>query len=166
MSVHDMVFAKPSRFDSLDVPVRRGELAVVKHTRGPILLGEPMPEDVLCEGMVGRSEVLRNAVAQLETVAPTDSTVLSFGETGTGKELIDRAVHNLSERHSHAFVKCNCGNPRGPARKRAVRPRKGAFTGRCAADQSIRAGASRHVFLDEIGGLARTQPAAPRPPGP
>src|SRR5689334_4122702 len=60
------------------------------------------------DGFVGESEALRSVLELIEVVAPTDSTVLIHGETGTGKELIARAVHNHSQRHSRAFVKFNC----------------------------------------------------------
>src|SRR5215472_10306011 len=64
------------------------------------------------EEIVGKSAALRRVLAQVQTVAPTDSTVLIYGETGTGKELIARAIHNLSPRHHNAFVKLNCdANP-------------------------------------------------------
>jgi len=58
--------------------------------------------------IVRESEALRRVVGEVETVASTDSTVLIYGETGTGKELIARAVHNVSPRKSRAFVKLNC----------------------------------------------------------
>jgi transcriptional regulator with GAF, ATPase, and Fis domain len=60
------------------------------------------------EGIVGRSTALREVLDQLQTVAPTDSTVLIEGETGTGKELIARAIHAHSRRRAGAFVKMNC----------------------------------------------------------
>jgi transcriptional regulator with PAS, ATPase and Fis domain len=60
------------------------------------------------EGMVGNSSALRRTLQQLVTVAPTDATVLIQGETGTGKELIARAVHNLSSRRDRQFVRFNC----------------------------------------------------------
>ena len=60
------------------------------------------------EEIVGSSESLRNVLAQLSRVAPTDSTVLIHGETGTGKELIARAIHNRSKRSSRAFIRVNC----------------------------------------------------------
>src|SRR5208337_2880067 len=60
------------------------------------------------EEIVGKSTALRSLLRQVETVAPTDSTVLIYGETGTGKELIARALHNLSTRHACPFVKLNC----------------------------------------------------------
>src|SRR5258705_4210060 len=86
----------------------RAEFETEKHSNGPVALGEPVPEDVICEGIVGRSVALQKVVTLLEKVAPTDSTVLICGETGTGKELIARALHNLSTRRGNAFVKCNC----------------------------------------------------------
>ena len=60
------------------------------------------------EDIVGNSRALKLVLREIETVAPADSTVLIYGETGTGKELIARAVHNLSSRKSNAFVKLNC----------------------------------------------------------
>jgi transcriptional regulator with GAF, ATPase, and Fis domain len=60
------------------------------------------------EEIVGSSEGLRQVLAQVSRVAPTDSTVLILGETGTGKELIARAIHNLSKRSTRAFIQVNC----------------------------------------------------------
>ena len=66
------------------------------------------PNELQLDEIVGNSEALLRVVEEIETVASTDSTVLIYGETGTGKELIARAVHNLSPRKSHALVKFNC----------------------------------------------------------
>ena len=62
------------------------------------------------EGIVGRSSALRQVLQLVETVAPSDSTVLLLGETGTGKELIARALHDRSRRQQHRLVKLNCAS--------------------------------------------------------
>src|SRR5260370_15419657 len=81
------------------------------------------------EEIVGASAALRRVLAEVETVAPTDSTVLIYGETGTGKELIARAIHNLSSRESNAFVKLNCAAiPTGLLESEMFGHEKGAFT--------------------------------------
>src|SRR5918996_2791514 len=82
------------------------------------------------EEIVGRSAALRAVLNQVEIVAPTDSTVLLFGETGTGKELLARAIHNLSERRERALVKVNCAAiPTGLLESELFGHEKGAFTG-------------------------------------
>jgi len=135
------------------MPLACSELQTAKHWKSPVLLGVPRPEDTICEGMVGQSAVLRNVVMQLETVAPTDSTVLICGETGTGKELIARAVHNLSTRRAHAFVKCNCAAiPISLLESELFGHEKGAFTGAVAQRIGRFELANRGtMFLDEIG---------------
>ena len=83
--------------------------------------------------IVGNSEALLRVLEDIETVASTDSTVLISGETGTGKELIARAVHNLSPRKSRAFVKFNCAAfPTGLLESELFGHEKGAFTGAIA----------------------------------
>jgi len=105
------------------------------------------------EEIVGESAVLRRLLAQVETVAPTDSTVLIYGETGTGKELIARAIHNLSPRHGNAFVKLNCAAiPTGLLESELFGHEKGAFTGAVAQRIGRFELANRGtVFLDEVG---------------
>src|SRR4029077_20854313 len=85
------------------------------------------------EEIVGKSMALRSVLAKVETVAPTDSTVLICGEPGTGKELIAQAIHNLSPRHGNAFVKLNCAAiPTGLLESELFGHEKGAFTGAIA----------------------------------
>src|SRR6266852_8621523 len=105
------------------------------------------------EDIIGKSEALRRVLQQVETVAPTDSTVLIYGETGTGKELIARAVHNLSNRQSAGFVKLNCAAiPTGLLESELFGHERGAFTGAIAQRVGRFELAHRGtMFLDEIG---------------
>ena len=118
-----------------------------------LYLEDEIRSELNFEEIVGTSEALRRVLRQVETVAPTDSTVLIYGETGTGKELIARAVHNLSGRRSNAFVKVNCAAiPTGLLESELFGHEKGAFTGAIA--QRIGRFELAHrgtVFLDEIG---------------
>jgi formate hydrogenlyase transcriptional activator len=102
--------------------------------------------------IVGKSEALKHILREIETVAPANSTVLIYGETGTGKELIARAVHSLSSRRSSAFVKLNCAAiPAGLLESELFGHEKGAFTGAIA--QRIGRFEMAHkgtMFLDEI----------------
>jgi formate hydrogenlyase transcriptional activator len=103
--------------------------------------------------IVGQSAALRRALGQVETVAPTVSTVLINGETGTGKELIARAIHDRSPRSGRAFVKLNCAAiPTGLLESELFGHEKGAFTG--AVTQRIGRFELAHggtIFLDEVG---------------
>src|SRR5262249_44695977 len=103
--------------------------------------------------IVGSSAALRSVLKAVQTVAPTDSTVLIFGETGTGKELIARAIHDLSGRSSKTFVKLNCAAiPTGLLESELFGHEKGAFTGAIAqriGRFEIANGGT--IFLDEIG---------------
>jgi formate hydrogenlyase transcriptional activator len=105
------------------------------------------------EEIVGKSEALRRVLREVETVAPTDSTVLIYGETGTGKELIARAVHNLSSRQSNCFVKLNCAAiPTGLLESELFGHERGAFTGAISQRVGRFELANRGtMFLDEIG---------------
>jgi formate hydrogenlyase transcriptional activator len=118
-----------------------------------LYLEDEIRTELKFEEIVGNSEALRSVLAQVETVAPTDSTVLIYGETGTGKELIARAVHNLSVRKANAFVKLNCAAiPTGLLESELFGHEKGAFTGAISQRTGRFELANRGtVFLDEIG---------------
>jgi DNA-binding NtrC family response regulator len=105
--------------------------------------------------IVGQSAGLRRVFEEVETVAPTDSTVLICGETGTGKELIARAIHNNSLRRSNPFVKLNCAAiPTGLLESELFGHEKGAFTGAIAQRIGRFELANRGtIFLDEIGDI-------------
>jgi formate hydrogenlyase transcriptional activator len=114
------------------------------------------------EEIVGSSEGLRHVLAQVEKVAPTDSTVLIVGETGTGKELIARSIHKGSNRASRAFIRVNCAAiPPSLVASELFGHEKGAFTG--ALQRRVgrfEAADGGTIFLDEIGDLpAETQVA-------
>ena len=107
------------------------------------------------EEIIGESAALKQILKQVETVAPTDSTVLIHGETGTGKERIAIAIHNLSSRRDRTFVKLNCAAiPLGLLESELFGHEKGAFTG--AITQRIGRFELAHkgtLFLDEIGDI-------------
>ena len=112
-------------------------------------------EQEVFEGIVGRSAALRKVLDQVQTVAPTDSTVLIEGETGTGKELVARAIHAHSLRRAGAFVKMNCAAiPRELLESEIFGHEKGAFTGAVARKigrfESADGGT---LFMDEIGDM-------------
>jgi transcriptional regulator with GAF, ATPase, and Fis domain len=105
--------------------------------------------------IVGNSAPLRRVLGQIEVVAPTDATVLILGETGTGKELVARAIHNLSERRKHPFVTLNCAAiPTGLLESELFGYERGAFTG--ALSRKIGRFEMAHqgtLFLDEVGDI-------------
>jgi formate hydrogenlyase transcriptional activator len=107
------------------------------------------------EEIVGKSEVLRHVLGQVSTVAASPATVLILGETGTGKELIARAIHKLSRRRNNSFIKLNCAAiPTGLLESELFGHEKGAFTG--AISQKVGRLELAHggtLFLDEIGDI-------------
>jgi formate hydrogenlyase transcriptional activator len=120
-----------------------------------LYLEQEIRGDMHFEQIVGNSPALKHVLELVETVAPNDSTVLLLGETGTGKELIARAVHDRSRRKDRTFVKLNCAAiPTGLLESELFGHEKGAFTGAVAqkigrlelADQGT-------LFLDEVGDI-------------
>src|SRR6267378_3316041 len=107
------------------------------------------------ELIVGRSPALRSVLRQVEVVAPTDSSVLIQGETGTGKELIAQAIHNLSTRRDRPFVKLNCAAiPAGLLESELFGHEKGAFTGAIMRKPGhIQVADTGTLFLDEVGDI-------------
>ena len=107
------------------------------------------------EEIVGTSAVIRRVMAQVEVVAPTDATVLVLGETGTGKELVARAVHRVSPRRNLPFISLNCAAiPTGLLESELFGYERGAFTG--ALSQKIGRFEMAHkgtLFLDEVGDI-------------
>ena len=115
-------------------------------------LQEEIRSEYNFEEIIGTSPALKRALEDVQTVAPTDSTVLIFGETGTGKELIARALHNLSGRSNHPLVKVNCAAiPTGLLESEMFGHERGAFTG--AVEQRKGRFELAHrgtIFLDEV----------------
>jgi formate hydrogenlyase transcriptional activator len=120
-----------------------------------LYLEEEFRSEMGFEQIIGSSTALKHVLQQVETVAPTDSTVLLLGETGTGKELIARAIHDRSRRKQRTLVKLNCAAiPTGLLESELFGHEKGAFTGAISqkigrlelADQGT-------LFLDEVGDI-------------
>jgi transcriptional regulator with GAF, ATPase, and Fis domain len=107
------------------------------------------------EQIIGNSTALESVLEEVERVAPTDSTVLVLGETGTGKELIARAIHNISARSGRPFVKLNCAAiPTDLLESELFGHEKGAFTGAIAQKIGrFELADTGTLFLDEIGDL-------------
>src|ERR1700678_2189164 len=120
-----------------------------------LYLEEEIRSEMNFENIIGNSPALKHVLELVETVAPSDSTVLLLGETGTGKELIARAIHDRSRRNLRTFVKLNCAAiPTGLLESELFGHEKGAFTGAITqkigrmelADQGT-------LFLDEVGDI-------------
>lgn len=132
-----------------------GEISQLKDrlARENVYLESEIRSELHFDAIVGNSEPLHRVLEEIETAAPADCTVLIYGETGTGKELIARAVHNLSGRGSNAFVKLNCAAiPTGLLESELFGHEKGAFTGAIAQRVGRFELANRGtIFLDEVG---------------
>jgi formate hydrogenlyase transcriptional activator len=125
----------------------------VRETKQRLYLEEEVRADF--GEIVGGSPALKTALDLVSMVAPTDSSVLIMGETGTGKELIARAIHNLSARRERAFVKLNCAAiPLGLLESELFGHEKGAFTGAVAQKTGRFELANKGtLFLDEVGDI-------------
>jgi len=120
-----------------------------------LYLEEEIRTEYTFEEIVGESSALKRVLSQVETVAGTDSTVLILGETGTGKEVVARAIHDLSLRRERTFVKVNCAAiPTGLLESELFGHEKGAFTGAIAQKVGRFELAHRGtLFLDEVGDI-------------
>jgi len=133
-----------------EIDALKNKLAVEK-----LYLEEEIRSEFNFEEIVGESPVLKRALAQVELAAPAGTTVLLLGETGTGKELFARAIHNLSPRRDRTFVKINCAAiPSGLLESELFGHEKGAFTGAITQKVGRFELADRGtLFLDEVGDL-------------
>jgi formate hydrogenlyase transcriptional activator len=124
-----------------------------KLTEEKLYLEEEIQTEYNFQEIVGESQTLRRVLKDVETVARTSSTVLILGETGSGKELIARALHNLSDRRERTFVKLNCAAiPTGLLESELFGHERGAFTGAIATKIGRFETADRGtLFLDEVG---------------
>lgn len=154
-------FTKPFNADDLLNAIEQGiarTAAAVRRRSEAALVGRPgAPRtDQRCSEIVGSSTALEKILHQVRTVARTESTVLIHGETGTGKELIARALHNLSSQKNGPFVKVNCAAiPAGLLESELMGHEKGAFTGALARRIGrFELAQGGTIFLDEIGEMA------------
>ncbi|HTC61634.1 MAG TPA: sigma 54-interacting transcriptional regulator [Candidatus Saccharimonadales bacterium] len=133
------------------------EIAELKNklAQEKLYLEDEIRSEMNFDEIIGESAPVRAVLKQVETVAPTDSTVLITGETGTGKELIARAIHNLSPRRERTFVKVNCAAiPTGLLESELFGHERGAFTGAIAQRIGrFELADGGTIFLDEIGDI-------------
>ena len=128
-------------------------LAKEKLAEEKLYLEEAIDTELGFGEIIGRSETLKAVLEKVAKVAPSDATVLLLGETGTGKELVARAVHRLSKRHGNSFIKLNCAAiPSGLLESELFGHEKGAFTGAVARKLGrLELADGGTLFLDEIG---------------
>jgi transcriptional regulator with GAF, ATPase, and Fis domain len=158
-AVMDITAAKQSQ-EALEQAFREIKTLKDQLQSENIVLREEIDKASMFEQIVGTSPPLRKVLSRVSKVAPTDSSVLITGETGTGKELVARAIHKRSRRSSHAFVSVNCAAiPRDLIASELFGHEKGAFTGatqRRLGRFELAEGGT--IFLDEVGELpAETQ---------
>jgi two-component system response regulator PilR (NtrC family) len=148
-------FTKPFNMDELRLKVRQHlEARWLKQEN--VLLKKVLHTRYEFSNIIGRSEAMLDVFRMVETVAKTNSTVLITGESGTGKDLVARAVHYNSLRHDHPFVALNCGGvPETLLESELFGHMRGAFTGADANKKGLVEVAQRGtIFLDEIGEMS------------
>ncbi len=151
----DRFLTKPFRFDHL-LHALTSALDERRLKSENAYLRSQLDERYRFEGIVGRSHAMRTLFHLLETVAPTSSTILISGETGTGKELVARAIHHNSPRRQQRFVALSCGAiPETLLEAELFGHVRGAFTGAVASRQGRLEQAHRGtLFLDEVGTMS------------
>jgi formate hydrogenlyase transcriptional activator len=154
------------RFEQVDNPALESACHKISESKDKLAQEKLYLEDEIrgemdFEGIVGQSPALRHVLHLVETVAPTDATVLLLGETGTGKELIARAIHERSRRKERTFIKLNCAAiPTGLLESELFGHERGAFTGAIAQKIGrLELADKGSLFLDEVGDIpAEIQP--------
>lgn len=145
----------PARWFATAIEIEDRKQAELRMQDENLALREEIDRSSMYEEIVGSSKILRNVLVQVDKVAPTESTVLITGETGTGKELIAGAIHRRSKRAARAFIRVNCAAiPPSLIASELFGHEKGAFTGatqrRLGRFESAQGGT---IFLDEVGEL-------------
>lgn len=145
----------PARWFATAIEIEDRKQAEQRMQDENLALREEIDRSSMYEEIVGSSKILRNVLVQVDKVAPTESTVLITGETGTGKELIAGAIHRRSKRAAKAFIRVNCAAiPPSLIASELFGHEKGAFTGatqrRLGRFESAQGGT---IFLDEVGEL-------------
>jgi formate hydrogenlyase transcriptional activator len=129
---------------------------VIAHYDSQIDQDIDVSSEACFRNIIGRSPAIQRVLREVQVVAPTDSTVLLHGETGTGKELIAHAIHSVSSRHDRAFVRMNCAAiPSGLLESEMFGHEKGAFTGALIQRKGrFELADGGTLFLDEIGDIS------------